>query len=146
MSSGRAPLPKAAEPDAARSATMRAVRSKDTTPERVVRKLARAIRPGYRLNRADIPGKPDLAWIGARKAVFVHGCFWHGHDCARGARVPKRNRDYWLAKVARNVERDRRNVEALLAAGWDVLTVWECDLKEPEVVARRLRDFLAGRR
>ena len=60
--------------------------------------------------------------------------------------MPKRNRDYWLAKVARNVERDRRNVEALLAAGWDVLTVWECDLKEPEVVAGRLRDFLAGRR
>lgn len=125
---------KAKTPKTDRSAIMRAVKSTGTRPELQVRKLARAIRPGYRLHRNDIPGKPDLAYVGERKAIFVHGCFWHGHDCVRGARVPKENRDYWLAKIARNVERDRANLAKLDAAGWHSLIIWECELKQPEDV------------
>ena len=121
---------------------MRAVQSRDTKPERLVQKLAWSIRRGYRLHRKDVLGKPDIAYVGARKAIFVHGCFWHGHDCARGARVPKNNRDYWLAKIARNVERDRRNLEALSEAGWDAIVIWECALKQPDDVVERLQRFL----
>lgn len=122
---------------------MRAIRSRDTKPELLVRNLAHSIRSGYRLNRGDIPGRPDIAYIGAKKAIFVHGCFWHGHDCARGARVPKANRDYWVSKVGRNVERDRRNLAALQQLGWQSLVIWECDLKGGEIVRSRLSAFLA---
>ena len=125
-----------------RSAIMRAVRSRDTKPERIVRKLAWRIRPGYRLHRKDIPGNPDIAYVGRKQAIFVHGCFWHGHDCARGARVPKENRDYWLGKVARNRARDEQALSALDRQGWRSLVIWECELKTPEAVAARLRAFL----
>ena len=87
---------------------------------------------GYRLS--PLPGR--------RLALFVHGCFWHGHDCARGARVPKQNRDYWTAKVARNVARDARTREALTGAGWRVETVWECELKDEAAVSARLKAVL----
>ena len=132
-----------AEDPARRSATMRAVRGRDTTPELKVRALLRPFAPGYRLHRTDVPGKPDVAYVGARKAIFVHGCFWHGHDCPRGARAPKANADYWQAKIARNRARDIRNVQALAERGWKSLTVWECDLKDETAVAERLRAFLA---
>ena len=89
-----------------RSAIMRAVRARDTSPELAVRRLLRPMAPGYRLHRKDIPGRPDIAYIGAKRAIFVHGCFWHGHECARGARAPKTNADYWRAKIARNKARD----------------------------------------
>ena len=79
---------------------------------------------------------------GRRLAIFVHGCFWHGHDCARGARVPKQNRDYWLAKVARNRARDARNRDAFAAMGWRVETVWECELKDLGALDGRLREVL----
>ena len=118
-----------------RSAIMRAVRSRDTKPELLVRKIAHAIRPGYRLHRKNIPGNPDIAYIGRKKAVFVHGCFWHGHDCARGARVPKANREYWLGKVARNRARDAKSLAALEAAGWRSLVLWECELKDESRLA-----------
>ncbi len=132
------------DPDAARrSAIMRAVKSHDTGPERVVRKLVHPLAPGYRLHRRDIPGRPDIAWIGAKRAIFVHGCFWHGHDCARGARVPKTNRAYWLAKIARNAARDAAHRKALRKLGWRVLTVWECDLRRPAALRRRLGRFLS---
>lgn len=121
---------------------MRAVGSQDTGPERLVRKLAHAIRPGYRLNRSDVIGKPDIAYLGAKKAIFVHGCFWHGHDCARGARVPKTNRDYWLKKIGKNVERDGRNLSCLTESGWRVLVIWECELKEAARARDRLQAFL----
>lgn len=130
-------------PSPQRSATMRAVKSRDTTPERAVRALLRAFAPGYRLHRKDVPGRPDVAYVGKRKAIFVHGCFWHGHDCARGARMPKANADYWRAKIARNMARDAANLDRLSQMGWRALTVWECELKEPETVSRRLKSFLA---
>jgi DNA mismatch endonuclease (patch repair protein) len=123
---------------AKRSAVMRRVRSRDTTPEMIVRKALTRLGARYRLHRADLPGRPDIVMPGRRLAIFVHGCFWHGHDCPRGARVPKQNRDYWVKKVARNVGRDARNAEALLAAGWRVEVVWECELKDGEGLAARL--------
>ena len=122
---------------------MRAVKSRDTTPELAVRALLRKFAPGYRLHRSDIPGKPDIAYLGRKRAIFVHGCFWHGHDCARGARMPKANADYWRAKIARNVARDARNQDALAARGWRALIVWECALKDRAALEQKLRDFLA---
>lgn len=125
-----------------RSAIMRAVQSRDTSPELAVRALLRRFAPGYRLHRADVPGKPDIAYVGRKRAILVHGCFWHGHDCARGARAPKANADYWRAKIARNVARDARNLDALATLGWRALTVWECDLKDGVALEQKLRDFL----
>jgi len=129
-----------------RSAVMRAVKSRDTGPERAVRKLLRPLAPGYRLNRADLPGKPDIVYQGRRLAIFVHGCFWHGHDCPRGARAPKANADYWRAKIARNRARDERTLAAYAAMGWRTLVVHECELKDAEALAARLRHALGADR
>ncbi len=123
---------------------MQAVRSKDTKPEIAVRRAAYGLGYRYRLHRRDLPGTPDLAFIGRRKAVFVHGCFWHGHDCARGARTPKQNRAYWVGKIARNRERDQEHLAALAALGWHSLVVWECELKDLARVRERLVEFLEG--
>ncbi len=130
------------EDPARRSATMRAVKSRDTTPELIVRALLRRFAPFYRLHRKDVAGNPDVAYLGKKRAIFVHGCFWHGHDCARGARMPKANADYWRAKIARNRARDAANVEKLKLAGWRALTVWECELKDLNALEARLRAFL----
>ena len=123
-----------------RSAVMRAVKSRDTSPERAVRALLRPIAPGYRLHRADLPGKPDIVYAGRKVAIFVHGCFWHGHDCARGARSPKTNAAYWQAKIARNRARDAKTLAAYAAMGWRTLVVYECEVKDRE----RLRCRLTG--
>jgi DNA mismatch endonuclease, patch repair protein len=131
-----------AEDPARRSATMRAVKSRDTTPELAVRALLRRFAPFYRLHRKDVAGNPDIAYLGRKRAIFVHGCFWHGHDCARGARMPRANADYWRAKIERNRARDAANVETLRATGWDALTVWECELKDMNALEARLRAFL----
>ncbi len=127
---------------AKRSAVMARVKSRDTKPEMLLRRLLTDLGARYRLHRKDLPGSPDVAMPGRRLAIFVHGCFWHGHDCARGSRVPKANRDYWLAKVARNVARDERNRTDLEAAGWRVETVWECQMKDREGLKARLADLL----
>ena len=128
-----------------RSAVMRRVKGRSTTPELKVRKLLWSLGARYRLHRRDLPGAPDIVLAGRRLAIFVHGCFWHGHDCARGARVPKQNRDYWVAKVARNRARDLTSREALQALGWRVETLWECDLKDAAALDRRLADLLSPR-
>jgi DNA mismatch endonuclease (patch repair protein) len=120
-----------------RSAVMARVRGKDTKPELALRRLLHAAGYRYRLHAPNLPGRPDLAFTRRRAAVFVHGCFWHGHDCPRGARAPKQNADYWRAKMARNRVRDAAAEAALAARGWRVLTVWECELKdEPALLAR----------
>src|ERR1700689_5110648 len=106
--------------DEIRSATMRAVKSKDTKPELEVRSLIHHLGYRFRLHRRDLPGTPDLVFPGRRKVIFVHGCFWHGHDCPRGSRVPKANQNYWMRKVARNRERDLASQRALTASGWRV--------------------------
>ncbi|KRA64507.1 Fis family transcriptional regulator [Caulobacter sp. Root656] len=128
---------------AERSAVMARVKSKDTKPELLLRRLLTGLGARYRLHRKDLPGSPDVTMPGRRLAIFVHGCFWHGHDCARGGRVPKANRDYWLAKVARNVARDARNRADLAAAGWRVETVWECEMKDQAGLRERLAGLLA---
>ncbi len=122
-----------------RSAVMRKVKGKDTSPELKVRRLLWGMGLRYRLHRRDLPGAPDIVLAGRRLAVFVHGCFWHGHDCARGARVPKQNRDYWTGKVGRNRERDVRNQAALASRGWTPMVVWECELKDAAALAARLK-------
>jgi DNA mismatch endonuclease (patch repair protein) len=128
-----------------RSSVMRRVKGKDTAPELKVRRLlwAMGVR-GYRLHRKDLPGAPDVVLPGRRLAIFVHGCFWHGHDCARGARVPKQNRDYWIAKVGRNRARDVSHRAALEAMGWRVLVLWECELKDDVALEVELRNALAA--
>ena len=129
-----------------RSAVMRRVKGKDTGPELAVRRILRQAGIGYRLGGCGLPGKPDVVMKGRRVALFVHGCFWHGHDCARGARQPKANADYWQAKIGRNRDRDLRNAAALKDAGWTVVTVWECDMKAPafaDDLLGRVRDQAA---
>jgi len=125
-----------------RSAVMRRVKSRDTRPELAVRRLLRAAGIGYRLGGCGLPGRPDVVMKGRRVALFVHGCFWHGHDCARGARQPKANADYWQAKIGRNSQRDARNEAALSDAGWRVVTVWECEMKAPDFETRLIAEVL----
>lgn len=123
---------------------MRAVRSVNTKPEMTVRRLLHGMGYRYRLHRRDLPGAPDIVFPGRRKVIFVHGCFWHGHDCARGARMPATNVDYWRSKIGRNVERDARSIAELQQAGWSVLIVWECQLKvaQRDELNSRLKEFL----
>jgi DNA mismatch endonuclease, patch repair protein len=112
-----------------RSAIMRSVRSRDTKPEMEVRRFVHGLGYRFRLHRKSLPGTPDLVFPRLRKVVFVHGCFWHGHGCARGNRMPKSNRDYWVAKIGRNRERDQLNRALLEAQGWEVCIAWECQIK-----------------
>ncbi|RXF75605.1 very short patch repair endonuclease [Hansschlegelia zhihuaiae] len=128
--------------DPARSAVMRAVKGRDTGPEMKVRRAAHALGYRFRLHRRDLPGSPDLVFPSRSKIVFVHGCFWHGHDCPRGARAPKANADYWRAKIARNVARDARVRGELAELGWETLTIWECELKAAGSLDARLSAFL----
>ena len=127
-----------------RSAVMRRVKGRDTAPEIAVRRILRAAGIGYRLGGSGLAGKPDIVMKGRRTVIFVHGCFWHGHDCARGSRKPKANADYWTAKLARNVARDQDIVARLTEDGWRVLTVWECRLKAPDAAAKLLAGVQAA--
>lgn len=129
-----------------RSAIMRAVKGRDTKPEIVVRKLLHALGYRFRLHRGDVPGTPDIVFLGRRKAVFVNGCFWHGHDCRRGARKPKANAAYWEAKIERNKVRDQRVRADLEALGWRSETIWECELGDLPAVRERLVQFLGDTR
>lgn len=125
-----------------RSEVMRRVKGRDTTPERTLRRLLTELGARYRLNRKDLPGSPDIVLPGRRLVLFAHGCFWHGHDCPRGGRVPKTNRDDWLGKVARNRARDATVGAALVEAGWRVETVWECEMKNEAALTGRLAALL----
>ncbi len=125
-----------------RSEIMRAVKSRDTAPELRIRKALHARGFRYRLNDARLPGKPDLVFPRHRAVLFVHGCFWHGHDCARGARTPKTNAHYWRKKIARNVKRDALARAALRRLGWRVKISWECDLQDVQREANRIAGWL----
>lgn len=129
-----------------RSALMAKIRSKNTKPELFVRRLAHRLGFRFRLHKADLPGRPDLVFARLRKVVFVNGCFWHAHQCPHGKRIPAANRDYWIRKRRRNSRRDRMALMRLQNDGWVALTIWECELAEPERLARRLWQFLAGSR
>lgn len=120
---------------------MQAVKSKDTRPEMLVRRLLHSMGYRFRLHRKDLPGKPDIALPKHRKAIFVHGCFWHAHGCPKG-QPPKSRLDYWQPKLDQNVERDRTKIEQLTAQGWRVLVVWQCETKDINVLAQRLKAFV----
>lgn len=121
---------------------MRAIGAKDTKPELVVRRaLRQAGFTGYRLHRRDLPGKPDIAFIGRKKAILVHGCFWHGHDCREGLRRPRARQEYWLPKISGNQVRDERHQANLISQGWSVLVIWECEISAP-ALPKRLDGFL----
>ncbi|MDR3754974.1 MAG: very short patch repair endonuclease [Terracidiphilus sp.] len=127
-----------------RSRIMRAVRSEDTAPEILVRRFVHHLGYRFRLHRKDLPGKPDLVFPRLESVIFVHGCFWHGHGCPRGARLPKTNAKYWCTKIARNSSRDRSNRNKLRSLGWKSLVVWECELRAKlDSAQRRISAFLA---
>jgi len=120
---------------------MQAVRTKNTGPEMVVRSAVHRMGFRFRLHRKDLPGTPDLVFPSKRKVIFVHGCYWHGHDCSKG-HLPKSRLGYWGPKIARNRERDSANVTALKAAGWQALVVWQCETRQTGALRRRLSRFL----
>lgn len=116
-----------------------------SAPEMKVRRAVHRAGFRYRLHRADLPGKPDLVFPRFRLAVFVHGCFWHWHGCKR-SRMPAANNDYWTRKIARNVERDKRNLQTLHDQGWESRIIWECELTQGiEALIAELRDKTAPR-
>ena len=126
-----------------RSEMMSRVRSKNTKPEMTVRRIAFAMGFRYRLHVRKLAGSPDLVFQKLGKAIFVHGCFWHGHSCPRG-NFPSTNVDFWTQKITSNRARDRHALRALRANGWSVLTMWECELKSDVLVRNRLARFLKG--
>jgi len=128
-----------------RSANMRRIRSKDTMPELLVRAICRKLGfNGYRIHRRDIPGSPDIAWIGRKQAVFINGCFWHGHSCKDGIRKPKSNAEYWSNKISSTRKRDWRHWMELADKGWTVLVIWECELRDIPEIEARLTHFVSA--
>jgi DNA mismatch endonuclease, patch repair protein len=125
-----------------RSARMSLIRSKDTNPEMIVRRLVHSLGYRYRLHVRVLPGSPDLVLPRWQKAVFIHGCFWHQHSCPGGQRMPKSRADYWRPKLQGNVTRDQQAVRKLRRDGWRVLVLWECQTRDPERLARRIKSFL----
>lgn len=121
---------------------MRAIRSENTQPELSVRKLLFNLGYRYRLHRRDLPGKPDIVFPGRRKVIFVHGCFWHGHKCKRGNRLPNTNTNYWSEKISRNISRFKTQLTELKELGWEVQVVWECELKDESELVLKLKRFL----
>jgi DNA mismatch endonuclease (patch repair protein) len=127
-----------------RSERMGRVRAKDTKPELIVRRLVHALGYRYRLHQRELPGCPDLCFGPRRKVIFVHGCFWHRHNCNLGNRTPKTRVDFWQPKLEANRQRDRQHQAALKSLGWQILIVWECELAHEEHLQNRLVDFLEG--
>lgn len=114
-----------------RSKNMSHIRSKDTSIELKVRKYLFSLGYRYRVNYKELPGKPDIVFTKKKIAIFIHGCYWHGHNCnSRYAHISKSNTNYWNTKIQRNQERDKRNIEQLEKDGWKVIVLWECEIKE----------------
>lgn len=125
-----------------RSFNMSRIKNRDTKPEMRVRAITHGMGYRYRLHRKDLPGKPDLAFPARKKVIFVHGCFFHMHNCRYGQVVPRTNAEFWAKKRRSNVERDSKNIVALREMGWQVLTVWECETRSPESLPEKLKGFL----
>jgi DNA mismatch endonuclease (patch repair protein) len=134
----RPPIP---ESDA-RSRIMRAIRSRDTAPELRIRSLVHQMGYRFRVCRSDLPGRPDLVFSGLKKIIFVHGCFWHGHDCGQGMRIPSRNTRYWKTKLVRTKARDAAARTALAKLGWEVTEIWECQMDHKDQLTQHIREFL----
>ena len=121
-----------------RSHAMRQVKGKNTSAELLVQQILKEMgKDDYQLHPNDVVGKPDLVWMEKKIALFIHGCFWHGHDCKRGARMPKTQTEYWKAKIARTLKRDQTYREELESLGWRVLTIWECELSDKETYNKK---------
>lgn len=121
---------------------MSRIRAKDTGPEMLVRRMVHAAGYRYRLHVSGLPGKPDLVFSGRRKVIFVHGCFWHLHAGCKSARIPKTRAEFWKEKLEGNRARDSRTEEQLKLLGWEVLTVWECELLDPVLLLQKIVNFL----
>lgn len=124
-----------------RSEVMSKIRSKDTKPERILR--SRLFKLGYRfrLNKKGLPGKPDIVLPKYKVVIFVHGCFWHYHQLCPEGRIPSTNTPFWQAKLTKNTDRDERNVKALTDIGWDVIVVWECELKNELKISQKIKQI-----
>lgn len=130
-----------------RSELMRKVRSENTRPEMIVRRLVHKLGYRYRLHCSELPGRPDLVFRGRAKVIFVHGCFWHRHsdpNC-KLARIPKSRQEYWVPKLLRNRERDIRDQRELKKMEWDYLVIWECELHDLDALTTRVQEFLGNR-
>jgi DNA mismatch endonuclease (patch repair protein) len=125
----------------ARSALMSKIRGKNTTPEIRIRKLLFSLGYRYRLHDKRLPGCPDIVFVSRKKAIFINGCFWHGHSCKRGAK-PTSNTEFWELKISGTISRDRKNKAALRKIGWSVLTVWQCEMRDLPTLRCRLVEFL----
>jgi len=125
-----------------RSQIMRAVKGKDTAPELLVRKLIYSLGYRYRLHGSHLPGKPDMYFSKKKKTIFIHGCFWHGHTCKRGNRIPSTNREYWINKVRKNKTRDDTAITLLTENGWSNLIIWECQLKGATKLKNLIEEFM----
>jgi len=124
---------------------MSRIKGKNTKPEMIVRKLVFALGYRYRLHDGKLPGKPDLVFAGKRKVIFVHGCYWHRHNCKYGKVMPQTRKKFWEEKLAGNKERDKKNVRELKKLGWDVLIIWECETKDTlisEKLVEKINGFL----
>lgn len=129
-----------------RSALMSGIQTKHTGPELKVRSAAHGSGYRFSLHRKDLPGKPDIVFPRFKSVVFVHGCFWHQHEGCSKCALPATRRDFWAAKLTRNVARDAENRRELRRAGWRVLVIWECQTNERDAVAKKLKRFLEGSR
>ena len=125
-----------------RSEIMSKVRSKDTGPELIVRRLIFGMGYRYRLHVTCLPGKPDIVMIGRKKIIDVRGCFWHGHANCKYGRLPKSRQEFWFQKITRNRERDQVNQYTLENNGWNVLIVWQCELRNIELLKNKLYEFI----
>ena len=121
---------------------MQSVKTKNTGPEMAIRKALSAAGYRYRLHHRDLPGSPDIVFPGKKKAIFVHGCFWHGHDCSKG-KASKSRQEYWGPKLTANKARDERNLAALEELGWQVAVVWQCEIRDMDNLTVRLGAFLS---
>lgn len=123
---------------------MSAVRGKNTKPEIIVRKLLYSLGYRYRLHYPNLPGKPDLVFPGKKKVIFVHGCFWHRHDCKKGKSLPRNNREFWQKKLSNNAVRDQKNIYELNRLEWQVLILWECEINNIDFLISTLHQFLTN--
>lgn len=130
---------------ARRSNNMRHIRSSNTKPEITVRKILYSLGYRYRLHKKDLPGKPDLVFAKRKKIIFIHGCFWHQHNLTTclDSKIPKSNKQYWNQKLKNNAQRDIRNQMALKELGWDILIIWECEIKNDKKLIKRMQKFLS---
>ena len=140
---GREPLAQTG-PSPARSANMARVGARDTKPELAVRRLLHRLGYRYRLHRPGLPGTPDICFPARKKAIFIHGCFWHRHDGCRRTTTPKTRTSFWEEKFDKNVVRDRMNMVDLGELGWEAMVVWECETTDLEMLAPRLVEFIDG--